>query len=469
MVLFSKFICLIAIPTELVLVLHLATASNSATDTAPKDYFDHSGTSVQDIAHSSTTLDVEDTDDDEFNFNSIVLDGEEYPKFFIRARSIRDRYVVVFKEDATADQIATHYSWMNREISMHGHKLRQRIFRRFDNVIHAYSGRFLRPFAFMIAMRPEVDFVESDIVMHMSDVQYDAGYNLARLSHREIVKHETDNIFMYDENPGLGVTIYVLDTGIMVDHEEFQPDRATFVNMVLLSSSKDRAGHGTHVAGTAVGNTFGVAKCANVVGVKVLNDLGSGSASSIISGIQYVADQHAENGGPSVINLSLGGNLSQSLNRAVRNAVSQGIHVVTAAGNNNGANACNVSPASDPSVLTVGASDEHDRVASFSNVGPCVDIFAPGANVRSSWITHSRASRLMSGTSMATPLVAGLTAYLVAKDPDASVFEIQQQVIDLATRNALTGVPESPSGTPNLIAFNGYDDTLFEEDIPEEE
>ncbi|KAK9368714.1 peptidase S8/S53 domain-containing protein [Lipomyces kononenkoae] len=470
MVLFSKFICLITIPVELVLFLHLATASSSATDTVSKNYCDHSEAScLQDIAHSSTTDDVEASDDDEFNFNSIVLDGEEYSKFFVRARSLRDRYIVVFKENATADQIATHYTWMHSEISISGHKFRQRIFRKFDKVIHGYSGRFLRPFAFMIAMRPEVDFVESDTLMHMSDVQYGAGYNLARLSHREIVKDETDSIFKYDENPGLGVTIYVLDTGIMVDHDDFQPDRAKFVNMVLLSSSKDRAGHGTHVAGTAVGNTFGVAKCANVVGVKVLNDLGSGSASSIISGLQYVADQHAESGGPSVINMSLGGRLSQALNMAVRNAVSQGIHVVTAAGNHGGANACNISPASESSVLTVGASDERDRVASFSNVGPCVDVFGPGANIRSAWNTHTSSSKLMSGTSMATPLVAGLTAYLVAKDPYASVFEIQRQIIDLATRNLLTGVPASPSGTPNLIVFNGYyDNTLYEEGIQEE-
>ncbi|KAK9493396.1 peptidase S8/S53 domain-containing protein [Lipomyces doorenjongii] len=467
MVLFSKFICLITIPVELALFLHVATASNSSTDAAPKDNYDYSGSSIQDIAPSST-LAVNTADDDEFNFNSIVLDGEEYPKFFIRARSLRDRYIVVFKENATTDQIAAHYSWMNSEISVTGHKFRQRIFRRFDKVLHAYAGRFVRPFAFMIAMRPEVDFVESDIVMHMSDVQYDAGYNLARLSHRKLVTGTTDSVFMYDENPGLGVTVYVLDTGIMVDHEEFQPDRARFVNLVLLSSPRDRAGHGTHVAGTAVGNTFGVAKRANVVGVKVLNDLGSGSASTIISGLQYVADQHADNGGPSVINMSLGGSFSQSLNSAVRNAISQGIHVVTAAGNNRGGNACNISPASDPSVMTVAASDEQDRVAAFSNVGPCVDVFAPGANIRSSWITHSGSSRTLSGTSMSAPLVSGLTAYLVAKDPGASVADIQEQIRDLATRNLLAGIPESPTGTPNLIAFNGYNETSAE-DAQEEE
>ncbi|KAK9375446.1 peptidase S8/S53 domain-containing protein [Lipomyces chichibuensis] len=489
MVLFSKFICLITIPVELALFLQLATASNSTNDTAPEDNYDYSESSIQDIAPPPPTLAVNsaDADDDEFSFNSIVLDGEEYPKFFIRARSLRDRYIVVFKENATAEQIATHYTWMNREISVTGHKFRQRIFRRFDKVLHAYAGRFVRPFAFMIAMRPEVDFVESDIVMHMSDVQYDAGYNLARLSHRKRVTGKNDNVFMYDENPGLGVTVYVLDTGIMVDHEEFQPDRATFVNLVLLSSPKDRAGHGTHVAGTAVGNTFGVAKSANVVGVKVLNDLGSGSASTIISGLQYVADKHADNGGPSVINMSLGGSFSQSLNKAVRNTISQGIHVVTAAGNNRGGNACNISPASDPSVMTVAASDEQDGVAAFSNVGPCVDVFAcdiasnvfkpsatstnflrPGANIRSSWINHRGSSRTLSGTSMSAPLVSGLTAYLVAKDPGASVADIQEQIRDLATRNLLDGIPESPAGTPNLIAFNGYQSTS-DEDVQEEE
>ncbi|KAK9243056.1 peptidase S8/S53 domain-containing protein [Lipomyces tetrasporus] len=467
MVLFCKFICLITIPAELLLFLHLATARNSTNDFVSNDNSDNSVSYIQDIAPSSMHA-VDNSDDDEFDFSSLVLDGEEYPKFFIRTRSLRDRYIIVFKANATADQIASHYTWMSHELSITGRKFHQRIFRRFDRVLNAYAGRFIRPFAYMIAMRPEVDFVESDVVMQMTEIQYDAGYNLARLSHRETLTDETDSVFMYDENPGLGVTVYVLDTGIMVDHEEFQPDRATFVNLVLLSSNRDRAGHGTHVAGTAVGNSYGVAKSANVVGVKVLNDRGGGSASTIISGIQYVADQHANNGGPSVINMSLGGALSQSVNRAVRNAISQGIHVVAAAGNDRGGNACNISPASDPSVLTVGSSDGQDRIAVFSNVGPCVDVFAPGVNIRSSWNTYSGSSRAMSGTSMSAPLVAGLTAYLVSKDPSASVADIQQQIKYLATKNLLTGIPAYPSGTPNLIAFNGYNDTSHE-DVQEDE
>ncbi|KAK7206910.1 proteinase B [Myxozyma melibiosi] len=386
---------------------------------------------------------------------SVSADFDTYPKVFTRMHSLRNRYVIVFADDADLKSIASHFSWLESQTSFSGHQFRQRVFKKFTgSLIKGYSGTFLRRFVFEIAKRPEIAYVENEVVFRPVEVQYNAPYNLARLAHRETLTNETSSVYGYDADPGLGVTVYTLDTGIIVEHEEFV-GRATMVNLVRVSFDTDIVGHGTHVAGTAAGTTYGVAKNSSIVAVKVLNDRGSGSTSDILSGLEYVADQHTSNGGPSVINMSLGGSFSTALNQAVRNAVNQGIHVVVAAGNS-GTDACSSSPASEPSVLTVGASDSNDNVASFSNIGSCVDVFAPGVNVLSAWNSDDDASRQLSGTSMASPLVAGLTAYLSAKDPSASVSDIQQQIKDLATTGMLKGIPTNPAGTPDSIAFNGY-------------
>ncbi|KAK9469891.1 peptidase S8/S53 domain-containing protein [Lipomyces arxii] len=391
------------------------------------------------------------TEDDRLDLGVVA---EAHPRLFIRNKGLRNQYIVVFKPDATDDQIAAHYNWVAKETSITGFGLRQRIFRRFHRILHAYSGTFSKDLALKIASQSAVDYIESDMVFQISDIQDDAPYNLARLSHRNTLTASDVSVYLYDENPGFGATVYVIDTGVYVDHEEFAPNRASFVNLLGGSATKDGNGHGTHVSATAVGNTYGVAKNASVVGVKVMSDRGFGSMSNIIAGLEYVANQHAQVGGPSIINMSLGGIRSSTLNAAARNVVNQGIHVVAAAGNT-ATNTCSSSPAGEPTVFAVGASDRTDRVAMFSNVGPCTDIFAPGVEIRSAWITSPSSSRVLSGTSMASPLVAGLAAYLAAKNPSASVAEIQSEMIDLATKDMLTNIRP---GTPNQLAFNGFDE-----------
>ena len=214
---------------------------------------------------------------------------------------------------------------------------------------------------------------------------------------------------------GAGVSAYVIDTGIRADHVEFS-GRVTsgFGAIADGYGSSDCNGHGTHVAGTIGGSTTGVAKSARLIPVRVLNCRGSGYMSNVINGVNWAITDHAA-GVPAVANLSLGGSVSTSLNSAIANAVSDGITVVVAAGNNN-ANACNYSPASAASAITVGATTSADARASYSNFGSCLDIFAPGSSITSAYFSSSTSLRSLSGTSMAAPHVAGAAALLLESD-----------------------------------------------------
>ncbi|KAK9333283.1 peptidase S8/S53 domain-containing protein [Lipomyces starkeyi] len=390
---------------------------------------------------------------------------ETFPKVTITPNSLLDRYIVVF-EDISSDQVYAHFLWLRDQIAnrvglaqdeFSESGILQRIARRFEiGGMRAYSGRFSRTLILLIANRPDVAYVESDSVVtpYGSMHQSHAPYNLARLSSREALGSTDNYTYSYDPNPGLGVTVYVLDSGIKAAHKDFA-GRAEMVNVTPGSSDHDRLGHGTHVAATIAGNRFGVAKNATVVGVKVLNDIGMGTASIILRGLEWTVATHLAAGGPSVINMSLGSGRSNIFNDAVAEATKLGITVVVAAGNHR-LNACWFSPASEPSAITVGASTVDDSIAEFSNIGPCIDIFAPGKDIKSAGVATNSASAVLSGTSMASPLVAGLSAYLLAKTPEASPAEIKAEILELATMGALHNIPMSFPHTPNLIAFNGF-------------
>lgn len=209
----------------------------------------------------------------------------------------------------------------------------------------------------------------------------------------------------------------------------------------------DENGHGTHCSGTIAGSTYGVAKKAKIVGVKVLDASGSGTNSGVISGIQWVANNAASN---SVLSMSLGGSYSSAVNSAVKSTVSKGVTVVVAAGNSD-EDASNSSPASEPSAITVGAIDNTDTRASFSNYGSLVDVFAPGVNVLSSWIGSTTATNTISGTSMATPHIAGLAAYLIALEGLSTPAKVVARIQALAT----SGKISDAESTNNLIGYNG--------------
>ncbi|KAG5653004.1 hypothetical protein H0H81_002757 [Sphagnurus paluster] len=277
--------------------------------------------------------------------------------------------------------------------------------------------------------------------------------------------------YNYDDSAGAGVDIYIIDTGVSITHSQFG-GRARWGATFGGYANADGNGHGTHVAGTAAGSQYGVAKGANIIAVKVLSDAGSGSVSDIVSGLNWVASSAAASGRPSIASLSLGGGASTALDNAVTSLVNRGIHVTVAAGNSN-TDAGSTSPARAAGVVTVAASTINDARASFSNYGSVVDIFAPGQNVISSWIgstvvSHKQYLRNFHGTMLAasnlekkldaesrvlqaTPHVAGLIAYLIGKNGNSTPANIIATLKALSVKGILTGVP---AGTVNYLAQN---------------
>jgi subtilisin family serine protease len=244
---------------------------------------------------------------------------------------------------------------------------------------------------------------------------------------------------------GAGVRVYIIDTGIQTSHSQFG-GRASAVYDAFGGNGQDCHGHGTHVAGTVGGSTYGVAKGALLRAVRVLNCSGSGSTSGIIAGLNWVRTNHIK---PAAANMSLGGGFSSSLNTAVNNLSAAGVFVAVAAGNSN-ANACNSSPASATGVFSTASSTRTDAKSSFSNSGSCVDGYAPGSAIKSAWLNGG--TNTISGTSMASPHVAGVAALYKSANGDASQTTIQNFLISTATLNHITG---NPSGTANRLLFKG--------------
>lgn len=303
------------------------------------------------------------------------------------------------------------------------------------------------------------------------EVEKTAPWGLARVSHRKTLSFGTYNKYLYAEDGGDGVDAYVIDTGTNTDHVDFEGRAHWGKTIPKGDADVDGNGHGTHCSGTIAGKKYGVAKKANVYAVKVLRSNGSGTMADVIAGVDFAATSHLEQVKAakdgkrkgfkgSVANMSLGGGRTTLLDDAVDAAVDAGIHFAVAAGNDN-ADACNYSPAASKNAVTVGASAIDDSRAYFSNYGKCTDIFAPGLSIQSTWIGSKTAVNTISGTSMASPHICGLLAYYLslqpASDSEYSVAaitpkELKSQLISIATVGALT---DMPSGTPNVLAWNG--------------
>lgn len=302
-------------------------------------------------------------------------------------------------------------------------------------------------------------------------IEKNAPWGLARISHRDSLSFSTFNKYLYTADAGEGVDVYVIDTGTNIDHVDFEGRASWGKTIPQGDADEDGNGHGTHCSGTVGGKLYGVAKKAHIKAVKVLRSNGSGTMSDVVSGVEYAAEAHlkavqdAKKGKRkgfkgSTANMSLGGGKSPALDKAVNAAVDVGIHFAVAAGNDN-ANSCNYSPAAAEKAVTVGASTVRDERAYFSNYGKCNDIFAPGLDIKSTWIGSNYSTNVISGTSMASPHIAGLLAYLLslqpAKDSAYAVAEItpkqlKASLISIATEGALTDVP---SDTVNILAWNG--------------
>ena len=242
--------------------------------------------------------------------------------------------------------------------------------------------------------------------------------------------------------------MFVVDTGILSSHSEFTGRvRAGFSSVADANGTEDCNGHGTHVSSTAVGTRFGVAKAATVTPVRVLGCDGAGSISGVIAGLDWIAANHVA-GTPAVVNMSLGGGANSSLDTAVNSLINRGITVVVAAGNSK-ADACTSSPARVPGAITVAATTNTDSFASYSNFGSCVDLAAPGSSITGAWFTGASDAAVLSGTSMASPHVAGVAAVLLAggfQQPNI----VSLALTDAATKGAVTSLP---TGTVNALLY----------------
>lgn len=297
-----------------------------------------------------------------------------------------------------------------------------------------------------IARNPNVAFVEEDQVVTASVTQSGATWGLDRLDQRNL---PLSTSYTYTAT-GAGVRAYIVDTGILPTHTQFGTRASTGYDAITPTAPKaDCNGHGTHVAGTIGGSLYGVAKGVTLIGVRVLDCNGSGSNTGVIAGVDWVAANAIK---PAVANMSLGGGASTAIDNAVAGAISKGITFVVAAGNSN-ANACNYSPARAANAITVGATGSTDVRASYSNFGTCLDIFAPGSSITSAWFTSTTATNTISGTSMASPHVAGVAALFLQRKPTSLPQVVRDSLVANSTASKVTS---AGTGSPNRLLFSNY-------------
>ncbi|KAL2163624.1 hypothetical protein VTH06DRAFT_5682 [Thermothelomyces fergusii] len=378
------------------------------------------------------------------------------------ANAIPNRYIVVYNNTFDDEEIDLHQSSVIKTIAKRNIAKRSATGKFLSTTVSTYKINNWRAMALEaddatiseIFAAKEVSYIEQDAVVSISvrQMQSRATTGLARISHAQAGAMT----YVFDSSAGEGITAYVVDTGIRVTHEEFE-GRATFAANFVDDVDTDEQGHGSHVAGTIGGKTFGVAKKVNLMAVKVLGADGAGSNSGVIAGMQFVANNATAMGlkGRAVMNMSLGGPASKAVNSAINQVEAAGVVPIVAAGNES-QDTANTSPGSAESAITVGAIDQtNDSMASFSNFGELVDIFAPGVNVQSVGIKSDRSINTLSGTSMASPHVAGLAAYIMSLENITGVQAVSERLKELAqaTGARATGVPR---GTTTLIANNGF-------------
>ena len=291
---------------------------------------------------------------------------------------------------------------------------------------------------------PRVDFIEEDGYVELSATQTGATWGLDRIDQRD---RPLNGTYVYDPLAA-NVRAYIIDSGIRTGHTQFGTRLLSGYSAINDGrGSNDCNGHGTHVAGTVGGTTWGVAKQVRLVPVRVFGCTGGSANSTIIAGIDWVRANRVL---PAVANMSLGGPASTATDNATNNLINSGVTVVVAAGNNNGANACNYSPARVTNAVTVGSTTSTDARSSFSNIGTCVNIFAPGSSITSAWSTSTSASNTISGTSMASPHVAGAAALYLTNNPSASPATVRNWLYTNATTNRISN---PGTGSPNRLLY----------------
>jgi len=337
----------------------------------------------------------------------VAVASAELAPLYKNSEPIKGKYIVKLKKEFDLDAVSSTVRVSGGRVGM-----------LFKRALHGFAADLSDKVLDLVRNLDAVEYVEQDGVYRAS-----VTWGLDRVDQRNL---PLDNNYS-PSGTGAGYTVWVIDTGVRDTHNDFG-NRAQQVVNYAGGRNEDCNGHGTHCAGTVGSNTYGVATGVQIRGVKVLGCLGSGSTSGIVSGCEYVM----ENGGSnSIASMSLGGGASRSMDQAVASMVSAGIPAAVAAGNEN-QNACNVSPAREATAITVGATDSSDVRSSFSNWGSCVDIFAPGTSITSTWINNDYDTKTISGTSMACPHVAGAIA-LYGKNTNsmisnASLYKISDTV-----------------------------------------
>lgn len=392
------------------------------------------------------------------------------------AQVIPNQYIVVLKAEALPKSLAGQniQNLAQSALATVGGGV---VLNHYRSALLGFSARLSANQAAALAKLPYVARVEADQVMRASATQTGATWGLDRVDQRAMPLNGT---YIYRDQAGAGVHVYILDTGLNASHSDFAgrvgpgqnfapnndgliggliPGGIVPINIGALdfgtglfssptdpNDTTDCNGHGTHVAGTAVGTVYGVAKKATVHSVRVLGCNGSGSNAGVIAGVDWLAANAVK---PAVANMSLGGGDSDALDQAVKNVIASGVAMAVAAGNDS-ANACSGSPNKVPEAVTVGSTTNTDAMSSFSNFGPCTDIFAPGSNITSADYSSNSGSTVLSGTSMASPHVAGALALLLAQNPGSSPAALANALLADATPGVLTGLG---AGSPNALLY----------------
>lgn len=351
---------------------------------------------------------------------------------------IKNQYIVILNKD-----IGPAKDFAQNIAKQHG----GRVLQSYDSALKGFAIYLpdTAGTAFIEAMKknPQVLSVENDTIVNIdATTQSNPDWGLDRIDQKALPLNST---YSYSQT-GSGTTAYIVDTGILSTHQEFSGRVLNGYTAISDGNgTTDCNGHGTHVAGTVGGTTYGVAKSVRLVPVRILGCDGSGASSNVIAGLDWILKNGSK---PAVVNMSLGGAASSSLDSAVENLYNNGYVMVVAAGNSN-TDACNSSPARTSNAITVAATDNTDTRASYSNYGSCVDIFAPGSQINSSWIGSNTATKVLNGTSMATPHVAGVVAKMLQSTPTATPQTISTNLLNQATSN----VVKNPSGSPNRLLY----------------
>ncbi|MEV5316595.1 S8 family peptidase [Streptomyces sp. NPDC052687] len=355
------------------------------------------------------------------------------------ANAVAGSYIVTLKADRA------------RSGSAEGRALAKKygavIERTYTKALNGYAIEASEAEAKRLAADPAVASVVQNRTLSIDATQPSPpSWGLDRVDQRAL---PLNNAYTYPDSAGQGVTAYVIDTGVRISHSDFGGRAANGYDAIDNDNvAQDGHGHGTHVAGTVAGNAYGVAKKARIVGVRVLNNSGSGTTAQVVAGIDWVARNAVK---PAVANMSLGGGADTAIDTAVRNAIATGVTFAVAAGNEN-TNASTRSPARVTEAITVGATTSSDARASYSNYGTVLDLFAPGSSITSAWNSGDTATNTISGTSMATPHVAGAAALYLADNPTATPAQVSSALTTAATPNVVTN---PGTGSPNRLLYVG--------------